>query len=714
MTRRRSRRASNKSLARQAREVGQAALGLVLLLILLLVTTGAILAANAVQHDPLVQNDVLEHYAYRALEAGINSYLNTINAQPNFVDCSSTSKSATCKNSINHITYDVWSQVPETTVSTTAVPEWYMWTNPQLCFSTQPVKYTACTTTDPAKSTNANFEYVREMVIGASGTPGHYKYQSSIANLEPTNSFLTHVWWSKYESAPNKANASNPTSCKWNYKNGYGGPGGGCDPAAFETGSVFFGPTTHVNGPVFSDDSIYVVVTATRGPTFGSATNPSPVTTVDPSCLFVAPVGTADSTAPRCKTLTKHIYDTATNSHYGATYQKPPTTDTLLQKIAAFDGCVYAGPTTISFYATTKTTPPTGYMNVTSPETTITSTTGRDANNTKKNTNNCPVTGSAPLPNATRGNGIIYVKSTSGACATSNANPFGGLRTGQSVTAAQIVQAGYYSGTNHGYNYTDDVVSGKTVNCEGEVFVRNADKVNTPAGKTAGLSGNLTIAATTNVVITGSVTYTSCGTGWNSQSSCPYHAGKTNDTLGLIANDYIEVNRPVKPNCRKFFTSRRGTTTYTCPATDSTGNGWSMATTCSTTVTDVQAALCDPGSTLKIDAAILDLSHEFTVDNYQAGSITNHLVIYGAIDQYWRGPVGIIGRSGYNKWYTWDSRLQYVSIPSFLTPGQPSWTLLSSSVVMTNTCPTWPKPYGTPGDIAKTKTKDPSTVAGAC
>ncbi|MGH9089587.1 MAG: hypothetical protein ACRDYZ_16010 [Acidimicrobiales bacterium] len=681
--------------AQRAGDHGQAALAMVLGIVMLLVTGGTLLASNTVQHDPLVQGDVVTHYAYRALESGINSYLNTINAQPNLVNCSSAQSAlATCDNIVNGIVYDKWTQVPDTTTTGGNVPEWYLWTNPQFCFSTTKTYAAQCT----SSTATHNFQYVREMVIGAAGTPGHYAYQSSIADFAPRNGFLTHLWWSDYESAPTNRTATR-NACQFDWANSYNGPGGACRP-------VYFAGGTHVDGPVYSNDSIYVIGT----PTFGATGTPSTVTTHDPSCLFVTQPGTTDSKPTRCKTAANGIYFTTTNSRSNAPKETPPVTDTQLLQVAQKGGCVYSGPTTISFYATA--TNHKGYMNVTSPETPLSGT--HDNDNISINDNVCTGAG-IPVPTATKGNGVIFVQTTStGSCAGNHVNPFEGTRTGQKATTAQIVDA-TNAKTGHGYNYTDDVVHTSAVDCEGDAFVRNADKSNTPAGRAHGIAGNLTVAAANNVVITGTLTYADCGPSWNSKTQCTYRPGTVNDSLGLIANNYVEVNRPVVPKCTRY-TWHYHKNIYNCTATDgTTAQGWSVLGRCGTTVTDLQAVLCNPAKpNLVIDAAILDLSHEFTVDNYGAGSTTGTLVINGAIDQYWRGPIGLVGYSGYNKYYTWDSRLQYVSIPYYLTPGTPSWAITSSSVVMSTACPPWPEPYGTTGSIPVGTTEDPSGTTGAC
>ena len=67
-----------------------------------------------------------------------------------------------------------------------------------------------------------------------------------------------------------------------------------------------------------------------------------------------------------------------------------------------------------------------------------------------------------------------------------------------------------------------------------------------------GVSGNLTVASQNNIIIDGNLTYTTsdCGTGFNSTflHQCQYNSGTTpNDTLGLIAYHYVEVDNPITP-----------------------------------------------------------------------------------------------------------------------------------------------------------------------
>jgi hypothetical protein len=83
----------------------------------------------------------------------------------------------------------------------------------------------------------------------------------------------------------------------------------------------------------------------------------------------------------------------------------------------------------------------------------------------------------------------------------------------------------------------------------------------------------------------------------------------------------------------------------------------------------------DPPAKFEIDAAILALSHSFTVDNYTQGDHIGDLKIDGAIAQLYRGAVGQGGASGpgYLKDYWYDDRLKYQTPPYFLQPVAASW-----------------------------------------
>jgi Tfp pilus assembly protein PilX len=78
-------------------------------------------------------------------------------------------------------------------------------------------------------------------------------------------------------------------------------------------------------------------------------------------------------------------------------------------------------------------------------------------------------------------------------------------------------------------------------------------------------------------------------------------------------------------------------------------------------------------SNLEVDAAILSTHHSFIVDNYLCGAHLGELKIWGSIAQFWRGPVGTSGGTGYTKNYTYDERLASTTPPEFIAPTTTAW-----------------------------------------
>jgi archaellum component FlaG (FlaF/FlaG flagellin family) len=76
-----------------------------------------------------------------------------------------------------------------------------------------------------------------------------------------------------------------------------------------------------------------------------------------------------------------------------------------------------------------------------------------------------------------------------------------------------------------------------------------------------------------------------------------------------------------------------------------------------------------------IDAAILSTKHSWIVDNYKCGASLGKLTVWGSIAQYWRGPVGTGGGTGYIKNYNYDQRLASQQPPNFLSPSTTTWHL---------------------------------------
>jgi hypothetical protein len=138
---------------------------------------------------------------------------------------------------------------------------------------------------------------------------------------------------------------------------------------------------------------------------------------------------------------------------------------------------------------------------------------------------------------------------------------------------------------------------------------------------------SLTIASKTDIVIDGDVT----------RSGDP--------VLGLIADNNVRVKHEVDRNFS-------GSSFERCKEITPVGNR-------------------------RIDAAILSLTHSFTVDNYACGDRKGDLIVNGAIAQQFRGPVGTSGGpdgdTGYLKAYEYDDRLRYRSPPHFVAPVAAAW-----------------------------------------
>jgi hypothetical protein len=679
---------------------------LVLAITVLMMISGGILVETSISTNPLVQTDAVQRYSYRALQSGIDTLLNDLNANPNLVTCNSTLNGT---GACGAISFNTWSPVTGTvTVTGTGasatrqfiagvVPEYYLFGNPQ------------------PQNVGGNFQQLQVQVVGAAGYPGHVVYQSMTTNLDPANGFLNNVWWSDYEAYDPTGSY---TGCTWDWANNYNGPGGTCLP-------VYFGPSDTVIGPVYSNDSIYV----DGNPHFGTTSNPSAVQTEDPNCQFVDPSqtdanGNFEGSPPGCGSIPP-VYSSSTgtfsNNPVGPTevgvylpadgtaatsmFNHPrenlPQSDTQLQGLAMENGCYYQGPTTIHLSVTTSGA---GQMTVSSPETPTKtvggvkySTNAAGTTNNAANSNLCPVSGTGPLP----ANGVVYVDSLSSTLPViAGTNPFDDTANGGTYAQTKPSGCTDASASVTTYCYLGASDSPDT---EGDAFVYGT------------LSGQLTIGANTDVIIDGSITYHDCtwgtvsnGTytsGTASESACLYNPSSfntstMNDSLGLIANEYVLVNHPV----------------------DMTGAYWygtPLLPDCGATGA-LPRPLCDPANpasgSITIDATILALTRSFAVNNHDVncydtynsnygfvnscgygtyyGTYTtdNKIIVYGSIQQKYRGAVGTFNvkgglASGFSKYYTYDPRLQLVPPPHYLNPGTPSWVLGSSSATISDSCP---------------------------
>lgn len=189
-------------------------------------------------------------------------------------------------------------------------------------------------------------------------------------------------------------------------------------------------------------------------------------------------------------------------------------------------------------------------------------------------------------------------------CVGSNvALPTNGVIYVQNVPTSQTATCSPSARNPVGYPIANDVT---TYGCRnGDVFLSGT------------LRGRLTIAAENNIVVVANTTYSSTG-------------AASNDLLGLIANNFVQVYHPVNSSGTNLSDTRNPTATFQNP---------------------------------QIHAAILALAHSFIVQNCEEGAQPGTITVNGVIAQKWRGPVGTSGGTGYLKSYGYDSRLQFASPP---------------------------------------------------
>lgn len=177
-------------------------------------------------------------------------------------------------------------------------------------------------------------------------------------------------------------------------------------------------------------------------------------------------------------------------------------------------------------------------------------------------------------------------------------------------TRSGVASACRANGNSIGYPINEDITS---YGCRtGDVFIQGS------------LNGQLTVAAENNVVVTWHLDYANGASG--------------RDILGLVANNYVEVYHPVR-----------------CV---NPGSAWC----------NLNANGSSPFRDPRISGALLSVNHSIRVQNYSAGSQLGRLNITGALAQRYRGIVGLINTSGYDKNYVYDPRLRYASPPKFLDP----------------------------------------------
>ncbi|MFC0081184.1 hypothetical protein ACFFRE_03290 [Aciditerrimonas ferrireducens] len=582
------------------------ALAIVLGLVGLLTIGGLALAQASLGGGPVLTQGTLAEQAHEAAMAGVDDYLAAVNANPDEVVCSTANEtSGFCSGGP---AFESWQALSDQAPG--AVPSWFWLSDPAVDQATGQVAVT---------------------VVGAAGdlSARHVAYEQAQVALRATNDFLRDLLWLDYDQIDPllldpQGTTEDPGPTCGLYWQDYGvnewtgqsepktsntlGPSSSCTDVAFVTGDV-------LDGPVFVKDAIFVC----GSPTF------TEVHTEDPDLppgTFTVSAGSGCPNAPQ-------IQDPAASTTGTNTPDEtvPPTNATLLQ-VAERLGCVYEGPTELSFATTQRGT----VMAVTSPDTPGlgTKSGSNDALDAPANPNRCLPShagGTIPAP----ANGVVYVQDCPAQDQACTFDPLAG--TGQ---------------------------PGSIGPTEGDAIVQGT--VGTP----------LTVAAENNVVIDGNLCYPS------TTGSCPTVPsqiaplpGLPPPILGLIAQNFVVLNHPVEV-VQSFF----GPLSFNAPI-------------CGTRHAPAPPH-CDLENPV-VDAVSLSLTHSFVVANWSDGQPLGTLSVLGAIAQNWRGPVGTYTgnsqiASGYLKNYVWDTRLTTLAPPYYLNPGTASWTLASLSLQPTLTC----------------------------
>jgi hypothetical protein len=432
-------------------------------------------------------------------------------------------------------------------------------------------------------------------IVGAAGYANDYNYQSAVVTLQPLNGFLLNVLWINYDQ-------TDPAVV-----NQYGNNGTPtCDyfwnpnPNALGNNCqiVDFISADSLTGNLFVNDTIFVC----GSPTFQN------IQTADPTEMYLEGNGCSGTPA---------ISGTKADN---VGVQPIPSDNSALTTQASLNGCLYEGPTTIVINGSN--------MTVTSPDTPTgkpmgapgTSTSNDALNDAANTANGClPVSPATTVP--VPANGVIFVETCQAI------TQVGGVTKCNGQTYNPLVNAG------------ETGVGGVTA---GDAIVQGT--VNSP----------MTVGAANNIVIDGNICYSDAVSAGKCTAA---PAAPSTNVLGLVAENYVEINHPV----------------------DNNGNNVS---TCSQTL-GAGTATCDLSNPY-IDAVILALNHSFLVNNYNTGNTLGTINLNGTIDQDWRGPVGTFNGggivSGYAKNYQYDPRLIYLSPPYYLNPGTSQWGFAAFTV----------------------------------
>jgi hypothetical protein len=422
-------RRSQAYFVKRSRDESGVALMIVMGIILMLSLGTAVMAQNVIAHVPIVQQDLVQHEAYRAMQSGIDEYLYEANANPNYVMCNdadvytgypgnwtntgfATLSSGLCSG----LVLTQWTQVADLS-STSDVASWFTYGTPAIY---QCNNSSNCTSGD-------TWEQVQ--VVGFATSEGQKAFQQATIVIQPSNDFLLKLWWLNYDQSDPSTLAGDPACTYYHPSNSLVS---GCQAISLVTGET-------ISGNMWVNDSVFICGTPTINGTIYTA-----------GTLVATPGGGCTQGVPAANYVDEPQTETA------------PTDDAVLGSVAQQGGCLYEGPTEFDLLST-------GGYDVYSPDTPISGTTD-SLNATSGNTSGCvPAngwgTGSAAVTGPT--NGVAFVQGCSPAC---NVTGYAPLGTSLANSVYEPDTAGESVGTQEG----DAIVEGVD---KGPLTIGAADNV---------------------------------------------------------------------------------------------------------------------------------------------------------------------------------------------------------------------------------------------
>lgn len=356
--------------------------------------------------------------------------------------------------------------------------------------------------------------------------------------------------------------------------------------------TIQFASVDTIEGPVHSNDTLTICGTTFKGRVTSS--NPNTPIAIKPNgcsagnyAVGTGPVYQSEITMP------------PTNAEL-----KKETRNDLTASEVPIPGCLYTGPTVVTFTSN-------GKMNVKSPWTIKTNISAVAADSTAPSKCGTPGTGTGALGSSTGAtidvlaSNVIYVQNvptvtTDPNYRASNPSGFSCTNSNQGWTSS----AAKYP-VNNEITPSGSSAAKPAYGCKnGDLFVAGVFK------------GALTAAAENYIYVTGNLTY----------------ADDATDILGLVGNGAVWVWNPMKTtngNTRPLLTDSERT---------------------------IEAAILSVAHTFQVQ--------NFNQGATSRGTLT----INGSIAQAFRGPVGLTSGVGYAKNYKYDTRLAFMAPPKFLSP----------------------------------------------